>query len=235
MNDCVTCCCFGAGEFRSCPIVVLTQQSNKSKKLPDGVDMGEACFNTSPQIGQLSASKDFAQAWYAVQTSYRCEQRVALGLTRKGFDTYLPLLREVHQWKDRRKIIDVPAFGGYLFVHYEPSLHNRVKVLETNGVVRLLGGNHTPSEVSDVEIEAVRRTLDSGLPCDRCDALTPGSTVRVMRGPLAGVQGRLVRIKNSLRLVVAITAFSQAISAELGLNDVEAVHDRFSVGNSDTE
>lgn len=197
--------------------------------------MGEACFNASSQIGQMSVSDGFAQAWYAVQTSYRNEQRVAMGLTSKGFATYLPLLREVHQWKDRRKIVDVPAFGGYLFVHYEPSLKNRVKVLETSGVVRLLGGNHAPSQVSDVEIEAVRRTLSSGVACDRCDALTPGTMVQVTRGPLTGVQGRLVRVKNSLRLVVAISVFSQAISAELGLNDVEAVRDRVRIDSSEAE
>jgi transcription antitermination factor NusG len=187
--------------------------------------MGEACLNLNPDIGNMPILADFNSAWYAVQTSYRCEQRVALGLARKGFGAYLPLLREVHQWKDRRKTIDVPAFSGYLFVHYEPTLRNRVKVLETSGVVRLLGGNHAPSRVSDVEIEAVRRTLSSDVACERCDTLTPGTMVRVMRGPLAGVRGRLVRIKNSLRLVVAISVFSQAISAELGLNDVEAVHD----------
>jgi transcription antitermination factor NusG len=162
-------------------------------------------------------------AWYAVQTGYRCEQRVALGLTTKGLETYLPLLSETHQWKDRRKLVDVPAFSGYLFVHFEPSLNNRVKVLETQGVVRLLGGNHTPNRVDDLEIESLRRTLTSGLPCDRWDALVPGALVKVKRGPLAGVQGRLVRIKNSFRLVVSISVFSQAISTELGLHDVEAV------------
>ena len=143
----------------------------------------------------------------------------------KGFKTYLPLLREVHQWKDRRKLVEVPAFSGYLFIHYEPSLRNRVKVLETQGIVRLLGGNHAPSEISRHEIETVRRTLGSSLPCDRCDALTPGTMVRVTRGPLAGVYGRLARIKNSLRLIITISVFAQAISAELGLNDVEAVYD----------
>ncbi|MGA2848337.1 MAG: UpxY family transcription antiterminator [Terracidiphilus sp.] len=163
--------------------------------------------------------------WYAVQTSYRSEQRVAQALTTKGLNTYLPLLREVHQWTDRKKAIDVPAFSGYLFVNYEPTLRNRVKVLETNGVVRMVGGNHTPSPIPVEEIEVVRRTLSSGVACDRCDALTPGAKVRVVRGPLAGVQGQLVRIKNSLRLVVAISVFSQAISAELGLNDVEALQD----------
>lgn len=182
--------------------------------------MGEAISNL--QSDDATAGH-FGSAWYAVQTGYRCEQRVALGLTTKGLETYLPLLSETHQWKDRRKLVDVPAFSGYLFVHFEPSLRNRVKVLETSGVVRLLGGNHTPNPVDEVEIDSLRRTLTSGLPCDRCDALVPGSLVMVKRGPLTGVQGRLIRIKNSFRLVVAISVFSQAISTELGLHDVEAV------------
>lgn len=188
--------------------------------------MGEACLNREITNREMPHAENPDFAWYAVQTGYRCEQRVASGLTAKGFTTYLPLLRETHQWKDRKKVIDVPAFSGYLFLHYEPSLRNRVKVLETNGIVRLLGGNHAPSQISEVEIEAVRRTLGSSVPCDRCDALTPGTMVQVTRGPLAGVQGRLARIKNNLRLIVTISVFSQAISAELALGDVEAVHDR---------
>jgi transcription antitermination factor NusG len=188
--------------------------------------MGEACLSSENRIENWPLGDNPNHAWYAVQTGYRCEQRVASGLTAKGFRTYLPLLREVHQWKDRRKVIEVPAFSGYLFLHYEPSLRNRVKVLETNGTVRLLGGNHAPSPISDLEIEAVYRTLGSSIPCDRCDALTPGTLVQVTRGPLAGIQGRLARVKNNLRLIVTISVFSQAISAELALSDVEAVHDR---------
>jgi transcription antitermination factor NusG len=105
-------------------------------------------------------------------------------------------------------------------------LRNRVKVLETSGILRLLGGNHAPSPISPVEIEAIHRTLGSNVPCDRCDALTPGTLVKVVQGPLAGIEGRLARIKNNLRLIVTISVFSQAISAELNLSDVEAVPDR---------
>lgn len=187
--------------------------------------MGEACL--SLRHGELNAplAEPFGMTWYSVQTGYRSESRVDRDLTAKGFETYLPILREVHQWTDRRKLVDVPAFSGYLFVRYEPSVRNRIKVLETSGVVRLLGGNHNPSPIPDFEIEAVRKTLNSGVECSRWEALTPGSAVRVVRGPLTGVQGTLVRIKNSFRIVVAISVFSQAISAELGLNDVEAIHE----------
>jgi len=187
--------------------------------------VGEAIFNSQPDGENGSHTGQLPPAWYAVQTGYRCEQRVAKGLTTKGLETYLPLLSEMHQWKDRRKLVDVPAFNGYLFVHFEPSLRNRVKVLETHGVVRLLGGNHTPNPVDSTEIDSLRRTLTSGVACDRCDSLVPGALVKVKRGPLAGVQGRLVRIKNSFRLVVAISVFSQAISTELGLSDVEAIRE----------
>jgi transcription antitermination factor NusG len=188
--------------------------------------MGEACLSTQTKSEELPLVENSGQAWYAAQTGYRCEHRAASGLTAKGIRTYLPLLREVHQWKDRRKVIEVPAFSGYLFIHYEPSLRNRVKVLETSGILRLLGGNHAPSPISPVEIEAIHRTLGSNVPCDRCDALTPGTLVKVVQGPLAGIEGRLARIKNNLRLIVTISVFSQAISAELNLSDVEAVPDR---------
>lgn len=186
--------------------------------------MGEACLNLIPGLQNMPFAEGFGVNWYSVQTGYRSEARVARDLTMKGFETYLPLLHEVHQWKDRRKTVDVPAFSGYLFVRYLPSLRNRVRVLETTGVVRLLGGNHVPTPIPDFEIQAVRQTLNSGLECSRSEALVPGSQVRVRRGPLAGVQGTLVRIKNSFRIVVAISGFAQAISAELGLNDVEAIH-----------
>jgi len=195
--------------------------------------MGEACLNLDAQFRGVRVAGGLRPAWYAVQTAYRCEQRLAQGIAAKGIETYLPLLREVHQWKDRRKVVHVPAFSGYLFVRCEPSLQNRVRVLETNGAVRLLGGNHTPSAVPDLEIEALRLTLASGVECARCDVLTPGALVRVVRGPLTGVLGRLVRIKNNIRLVVAISTVSQAVSAELGLGDVEAVPDHLGAARAE--
>lgn len=187
--------------------------------------MGGAFLTPSCEMANLPLAERFAAAWYSVQTGYRTEARVCRDLTAKGFETYLPLLREVHQWTDRQKAVEVPAFGGYLFVRYEPSLGKRIKVLETSGVLRLLGGNHTPCPIPDYEIEAVRRALSSGVECSRWQQLTPGTAVRVVRGPLSGIRGTLVRVKNSFRLVAAISVFSQAISAELGLNDVEAIHD----------
>jgi transcription antitermination factor NusG len=161
--------------------------------------------------------------WYAVQTLYRYEQRIARDLTVKGFETYLPLLRETRQWTDRKKVIQVPAFGGYVFVRQEASLRNRVRVLETSGVVRILGDNHAPVAIPEIEVQSLRRMLESDTSCRRCEYLTLGTMVEVKRGALTGIRGRLVRIHNRLRLVLSVATVSQAISVEVDFEDVEAV------------
>lgn len=183
--------------------------------------MGEALSKVEIRSDCLANVGSTPLEWYAIQTGYRYEHRVARDLYAKGFEIYLPLLREEHQWKDRKKQVDIPAFGGYLFVRQDASARHRVQILETTGVVRLLGDNHRPTPVPGAEIEALRRALHSGIPCSRCDYLAIGTVVRVKRGPLSGVEGRLVRIKGGLRLVLAIATVSQAISVEVHLEDVE--------------
>ncbi|MBV8631498.1 MAG: UpxY family transcription antiterminator [Silvibacterium sp.] len=158
--------------------------------------------------------------WFAVQTRYRCEQRVAADLTAKGLETYLPLLREVHRWKDRSKALDVPAFGGYLFVRLEETQRNRVRVLETGGVIRVLGAHNSLEPVPDSEIDALRLSLGSGSPCTRHPYLPAGTLLRIAHGPLRGLEGRLVRTANALRVVICVASIGQAIAVEVSREDV---------------
>jgi len=158
--------------------------------------------------------------WFAVQTRYRYEQRVAGDLSSKGVENYLPLLREVHSWKDRRKPLDVPAFGGYLFVRLEATQRDRVRVLETNGVVRLLGSHSGLEPVPDNEIDSLRLSLGSGAPCVRHPYLATGMLLRIERGPLRGLEGRLVRTANAMRVVVCVASIGQAVAVEVSREDI---------------
>ena len=164
-------------------------------------------------------------AWFAVQTVYKHEFRVLRDLTAKGFDTYLPLFYEARRWTDRTKIIETPVFSGYLFLRHDSSLRSRSLVLNTFGVFRMLPDNHKPSAIADIEIESLRRALDSNIPCTRCELPAVGTRVRVKSGILAGVEGQIVRISNRLRLVVLVSSISQAISVEVDGIDVETVAD----------
>jgi transcription antitermination factor NusG len=164
-----------------------------------------------------------ATAWFALQTRYRYEERIATELQAKGFESYLPTLRETHTWKDRRKVLDVPAFGGYLFARFEPSLHNRVRVLETSGVVKLLGNHGMPEPVSHAQIESLRLALQSGIPCSRQPYVEVGTSVRVCRGPLTGLEGRVLRMGNKLNVVVNVASVCQAIAVEVPIDDLQLV------------
>ncbi len=56
------------------------------------------------------------ETWYAVHTRARHERVIAQRLREQGINTFLPLVTEVHRWSDRRKSVEVPLFGCYVFV-----------------------------------------------------------------------------------------------------------------------
>ncbi len=160
-------------------------------------------------------------AWFALQTRYRYEERIAAELQAKGFESYLPTMPEVHAWKDRKKVLNVPAFGGYLFVRFEPSLRNRVRVLETAGAVKLLGSHGLPEPVSCREIEFLRLALQSGMPCSRQRYVEVGTPVRVCRGPLSGLEGKVLRMGNKLTVFVNVASVCQSIAVEVPIDDLD--------------
>ncbi len=174
-------------------------------------------------VETMEVSNTTRAQWFAIQTRYRYEQRIANDLSAKGLESYLPTLNEVHQWKDRSRPVNVPAFGGYLFARFELTLLNRVRVLETAGVVRLLGNQGQPEPVPEVEIESLRLSLTSGARCTRHPYLATGTPLRIQRGPLSGLEGRLMHTANALRLVICVASVGQAIAVEVAREDVSPI------------
>jgi transcription antitermination factor NusG len=159
--------------------------------------------------------------WYALRTRSRHEKRVRDQLAAQGVEPFLPLIERARRWKDRRKLVAFPLFPGYCFARFPVSL--RVAVLSTKGVVQVLGNHDGPVPVPDAEIEAVRRLVTSTLPFDPHPYLREGMHVEVIRGPLAGVRGILLRKGTRARLVMGVTLINQAASVELDALDVAPV------------
>jgi len=159
--------------------------------------------------------------WYAVQTRSRFEKVVRAELTIKGIDHYLPTFEEVHQWKDRKKLVELPLFSGYVFARFQDADAARLQILRTTGVVRILGATGLIEPIHDWEIESIRQVLQSGTQCFPHPFVREGAWVRVRRGPLAGVEGRLVRVKSQNRLVLSVELLSQSVATEVDVWDVE--------------
>jgi transcription antitermination factor NusG len=156
--------------------------------------------------------------WYALRTRSRHEKRVREQLEARGVEPFLPLVMRWRQWKDRRKQVAFPLFPGYCFARFPPT--ERVDVLKTHGVVQIIGNREGPIPVPETEIEAVRRLVTSTLPYDPHPYLREGMPVEVIRGPLAGIRGVLLRKGARARLVICVSLIQQAASVELDAADV---------------
>ncbi len=159
--------------------------------------------------------------WYAAYTCANHEKRVAEQLSARGVSHFLPLYTSVRQWKDRRVTLQLPLFAGYVFVRM--ALRDRLQVQQIPGVARLVGFNGLPTALCDEEIEMVRMGLESGVCVQPHAFLTLGQRVRVINGPMAGLQGILKRRKGLARLVVSVEVIQRAIAVEIDQADVEPI------------
>jgi transcription antitermination factor NusG len=158
--------------------------------------------------------------WYAIWTRSRHEKQVRDQLQHKHFEVFLPTITKWSRWKDRKKQIDWPLFPGYCFVRFNGT--DRLPILKCDGVVSIVGIEGHPSPIPPVEIDAIRRLIESELAFDPCPLIKEGMMVEVKAGPLKGVVGRLVRKGSRARLVLSVDLIGQAVSVEVDAADVKA-------------
>ena len=156
--------------------------------------------------------------WYALRTRSRHEKQVRDRLVAQGFEQLLPTITRLSQWKDRKKEIEVPLFSGYCFAQF--SWPDRVPVLKVSGVVEIVGGGQRPEPIPDEEINAIRTLMTSTLKYDAHPYLHEGMMVEVIRGPLEGTRGILLRKDRRHRLVISVRLIRQAAAVEIDASDV---------------
>jgi transcription antitermination factor NusG len=160
-------------------------------------------------------------AWYALWTRSRHEKLVVRELTTRRVEAFLPTILRWSVWKDRRKQIDWPLFPGYCFARFDPT--TRFAILNCLGVVTIVSFSGELAPIPDSEIEGIRRLVSSDLRYDPCPLIREGTRVEVVRGPLAGVVGRLVRKGSHAHLVLSVDAVNQAVSVQVDASDVVPV------------
>ena len=82
--------------------------------------------------------------WYALLTRSRFENVVTKSIQKKSIEVFLPKIKVKSKRRDRRLVIDVPLFPGYVFVNISLDPREQLHVLKTMGAVRLLGYQNGP-------------------------------------------------------------------------------------------
>jgi transcription antitermination factor NusG len=159
--------------------------------------------------------------WYALRVRSNFEKMVQTGLRNRDIEEFLPVYEKKSRWSDRTKQIERPLFPGYVFGRFDAT--NRLPILMIPGVVHVLGNGAGPIPVDEEELQAIRRTVQSGLLVMPWPYLKVGDQVVVEEGALSGLQGILVRVKDRVRVVVSLTLLQRSVGVELDRDCVRPV------------
>jgi transcription antitermination factor NusG len=161
--------------------------------------------------------------WYAIQTRARCEKKVAAQLARKGIEIFLPLIRQIHRWSDRRQVVEVPLFPGYGFVQLPPSAAFRLPVLQTAGVTGFVTMNGVPVLVPEQQISDVKCLMETQIPCNPYPYIKSGQRVRIRGGCLDRMEGILISDGAGEKLVVSLESIQRSVSVHIEGYDIEPI------------
>jgi transcription antitermination factor NusG len=159
--------------------------------------------------------------WFAVSTMYQHEHSVLRHLQMRGIESFVPSYEIVRVWKNRqKKTLLVPLFSCYVFARVHRA--QRGQVLSSPGAVRIAGSGVGPIAIPDVDIEFLRGA--HRLRIEQFAELAVGERVRIIRGPMVGIEGTLVRRQNDRpRFVLHVNAISQSVAIEIDEVDLEYV------------
>jgi transcription antitermination factor NusG len=151
--------------------------------------------------------------WFAVRVKSNFEKRVVLSLSSKGLDTFLPEYRTQRRWSDRFRTIDCPLFPGYVFCRID--LNHRLQVLSTPGFLCIVSSGSKPAPVEEAEIARIQVIVRSGLSALPWPTLAVGQKVRLVKGPLSGVEATLLDVGKRKRVYVGVTLLQRGVSVEV--------------------
>ena len=164
---------------------------------------------------------ELTPAWYALHTKSRFENVVSDGLLKKSLEPFLPKIKVKSRRRDRKLMIQVPLFPGYIFVKTDLNPTEHIEILKTVGAVRLVGNKDGPISITDETIESLRIMIATEHPIATGSRFQKGDRVMVVYGPFAGVTGTFVRYRGKGRLIVNIEALEQYAGVDVSEDDVE--------------
>jgi transcription antitermination factor NusG len=151
--------------------------------------------------------------WFAVQVWSGREHLSAKHLSERGYEVFLPRYSERRRWSDRIKVVERALFAGYVFCRLAPEVFG--KIVTAPGVVRIVGDGARPLPIPTYEIEAIQRIMASELATEPWSVPEVGQRVRIEVGPLCGIEGVVMTVKNEQRLVVSVSLLQRAVAVEI--------------------
>lgn len=174
-------------------------------------------------LSPVICSATIPTKWYAIYTRSRFEKKIYRALQKSEFEAFLPLIKEKRVWSDRLKTVEMPLLPSYVFVKLPK---NKIHyIYNYPGFVRFVCFEGKPCVIKEEEIVLMEKIVTHGFPVEKSSHCGVGDYIRVIRGPLKGWEGRVECNRNKSKIVFVIEGIGQAISVEVGMENVERLVD----------
>jgi transcriptional antiterminator RfaH len=163
--------------------------------------------------------RELTGCWWVAHTKARNEKAFAWDLQRHDVAYYLPMIRRTIFSGGRRRKSLVPLFSSYVFINGDDQA--RYRALATNRVCNVIpidDQQHFLTELANIE-----RVLRTDASIDPVPFAVVGKLVRVARGPLKGVVGRVIRRDNITRLVMSVSIVAKGAEMDIDADVLEAM------------
>jgi transcription antitermination factor NusG len=158
--------------------------------------------------------------WFAVYTASNHEKRVAQYLEMKEIETFLPLYRVTRRWKNRTTVkLDLPLFPGYIFARFDPA--QRGRIVEVPMVYSIVSHRGNPTPLAEEELAKLRVVLDTRQ-VHPYPYVKVGNRVRIRSGPLAGLEGIVVRTYGGLSVVLSVDMIQKSVAVHVEADELES-------------
>lgn len=156
--------------------------------------------------------------WYAIFTKPRAEKKVLERMEMENIEAFLPLIKTVRQWSDRKKTLQLPLIPSYVFVNMvEKDLYKTLPIPGTVNVLKHLG---KPAKIREVEIDNLRILSSNSDSKDvaTCTNIIKGDAIEVTNGPFMGLIATCLKEGNNHRVVVKIDSLGACFNVNIPLS-----------------
>lgn len=154
------------------------------------------------------------EKWYALYTKSRFEKKTGQLLTEKGFEVYVPLIKTIKQWSDRKKIVEEPLFRSYIF--FRSAASKLLNAKQVDGAVYIVSFNKQPAVIPDTQIKNLQLLLNSNEKFEISEEIfTTGEIVEVIQGSLRGLKGTFVDYRGKKSILLQIDAINQTLMVHI--------------------
>ncbi|WP_046755839.1 UpxY family transcription antiterminator [Kordia jejudonensis] len=155
--------------------------------------------------------------WYVLYVRSRHEKKVCNLLNEKSIEAFLPEVKTIRKWSDRKKMIMKPLFPSYVFVNIKsPSeFHD---ALSTYGACAYIRFGKEYAKVPGNIIDKIKLLVNvDGVTDIETNVQLPkiGDIKKITMGALSGLDCEILKVDNAKKIIVRIDSLRQNITATI--------------------